>query len=223
MRILRARVSLVWCAANARVVGTGPRCFLGLESASLEASIALRPRHLSGTADLSIANPPATTLLAVAHPCRAALRPMSTRRALLRVLDVLPRRLTTDEQRRDDELRSASCAPPHAAVAALRGAAPRSAASGGRDAVAGRRLGSFELGCAAVPTAGRGQDVPPRRARSASSLRLKVSSPAHAAAPTAGREPPPPPPPRARARRLVAPRRRLTRRPPRSRWPARSA
>ena len=123
MRILRARVSLVWCAANARVVGTGPRCFLGLESASLEASIALRPRHLSGTADLSIANPPATTLLAVAHPCRAALRPMSTRRALLRVLDVLPRRLTTDEQRRDDELRSASCAPPHAAVAALRGAA----------------------------------------------------------------------------------------------------
>ena len=223
MRILRARVSLFWCAAFARVSGTGPRCFLGLESASLEASIALRPRHLSGTADLSIANPPATTLLAVAHPCRAALRPMSTRRALLRVLDVLPRRLTTDEQRRDDELRSASCAPPHAAVAALRGAAPRSAASGGRDAVAGRRLGSFELGCAAVPTAGRGQDVPPRRARSASSLRAKVSPSAYAAAPTAGREPSPPPPPRARARRLVAPRRRLTRRPPRSRWPARSA
>ena len=200
MRILRARVSLFWCAAFARVSGTGPRCFLGLESASLEASIALRPRHLSGTADLSIANPPATTLLAVAHPCRAALRPMSTRRALLRVLDVLPRRLTTDEQRRDDELRSASCAPPHAAVAALRGAAPRSAASGGRDAVAGRRLGSFELGCAAVPTAGRGQDVPPRRARSASSLRAEVSPSAHAAAPTAGREPPLPPRPLARAR-----------------------
>ena len=223
MRILRARVSLVWCAANARVVGTGPRCFLGLESASLEASIALRPRHLSGTADLSIANPPATTLLAVAHPCRAALRPMSTRRALLRVLDVLPRRLTTDEQRRDDELRSASCAPPHAAVAALRGAAPRSAASGGRDAVAGRRLGSFELGCAAVPTAGRGQDVPP-----------VARAPPRRSAPKSRRPPTrrrrrraesllPPPPPRARARRLVAPRRRLTRRPPRSRWPARSA